>query len=715
MIQNDPPWRRLPEPGRDAAVPEVDLARSLRALRGGLARRWRLIAAVTAGMVALAVLHLLTATPQYTARAALVVDPRISNSPNGPEAPTLLLSDALVVDSEIKVLGSRDVTQRVARTLGLFDQPPQDAPGLLGRLLGRSAPPGDDAIARASREEAIRREMMEGFEITRDGGTYVIDIAYTSEDPVFAMKAVNTLIDEYFRAASDAALADTRRIHGWLDQRVQVLAQEVKAADAAVAEYRQKNDLFTMSGGILPSQAELSNATDLLIRLRQELIETQTKQDKIRAIVASGSVGALLDGTLGGDVASPALRDFQTRYAGLVSEEQDLVRRWGAKSDMVERNREDQQRLREVMLQEAGQIVERLDTQIETVRRQIAATETHVEALRQRSNADAQKSIELNELEREAEARRSLYQSMLAELVTSAQRETFQRSPARVIAQAVPPDEPSAPRKASILSLAVLAGLVLGGAAAFLREVLDDRLRRIADLRDGLGLRFLGMLPGIVPGRRGGGAPGAQARRSLRALAAELQARRPETGALVCGVTAAARGEGRARSAAWLAEELARHGARVAVLGLEPAASGAPWRQPDHLALPAAEVLHDPAGLAARLAAQAGAGRAVSLAPEDGAAFDLLAQDDHQALAALLAALRERFDHVLVILPTLEDAAELELAVALVDVAVLVLGWGRHRLGDLAERLATGRSLRPALLGAILADETDRGFRAYNG
>ena len=106
-----------------------DLATTLRTLTSGLRRQWKLIAAVTLGMALLALAYVLTATPQYTARAALVVDPRISNSVNGPEAPTLLLSDALVVDSEIKVLGSRDVTWRVAKALGL---PPDQINALAG-------------------------------------------------------------------------------------------------------------------------------------------------------------------------------------------------------------------------------------------------------------------------------------------------------------------------------------------------------------------------------------------------------------------------------------------------------------------------------------------------------------------------------------------------------------------------------------------------------
>lgn len=731
MIQNDRQWRRLPEAQRENAVPEVDLGSTIRAVSSGLRRQWKLIAGVTLAMALIALAYIVTATPQYTARAALVVDPRISNSLQEPDSPLLLLSDALVVDSEIKVLSSRDVTWRVAQELGLFDQPAAEdsGPSLPRRLIdglkgligaGEDAPAMQDDSSRTAVQEGIRRKMMEGFDISRDGGTYAIDISYTSEDPVFATNAVNTMIEQYFQAATDAALSDTRRIHSWLNQRVQVLGQEVKAADAAVADYREQNDLYAMTGGLLPSQAELSDANAQLIQMRQALIASQTTQDKIKGIIASDSVGGLLDGTLGGDIASPALRDFQTRYAGLVSEEHDLVTRWGENSDMVNRNRQDQTRLRDVMLQEAGQIIDRLSTQQETIRRQIAATEAQVEELRTRATDDAQKSIQLDELERDSQAKRGLYQTMLGELITSAQRETFQRSPARVIAQAVPPDETSSPKATRTMILAIFGGLVLGSALAFLREVMDDRLLRVGDLRDGLGLRYLGLLPGIrssysVKPSTLLMAPKSDAvRRVLRGLVADLQQRRTDQGALITGIASCHRGEGRAQTAGWLASEIASHDARVALISVAPEHARLFTGQPGHYSLPALNQLGDPAQVASRIAAQAQPGRPAVVSMADGLSADLLVPAQYQALAQVLAGLRDQVDHVLFVLPALSDVSETEMAASLVDTAVLALRWGQDRAPELAETLGGSRVLRPMLLGGLFTATSSRGFSRYN-
>lgn len=730
MMQDGRTGFSADEAPSERGVPEVDLASTLRAIMAGLRRRWKLIAATTGAMALLALVYILLATPQYTARAALVVDPRISNSLTGPEAPTLLLSDALVVDSEIKILSSREVTTQVARTLGLFDQPEEELPPSLPRRLisglrelvgSRSGlPPVDPQDAQASRNEAIRREMMKGFEISRDGGTYAIDIAYTSPDPAFATRAVNTLVDEYFDAATNAAMSDTRRIHDWLEQRVQVLADEVKAADAAVAEYRQQNDLFTIRDDILPSQAELSNANDMLIRLRQDLIETQTRQDKIKAVVASGSVGALLDGTLGGDVASPALRDFQTRYAGLVSEERDLISRWGENSDVVTRNRQDQEKLREVMMQEASQIVDRLDVVLTTVHRQIAATEAQIEELRARTNADAQKSIQLHELERDADAKRGLYRSMLAELITSAQRETFQRSPARIIARAVLPDDKSSPRVVRTMFLAIFGGLVLGAGLAFLREIMDDRLRRVSQLTQALQLRYLGMLSGIRPSRalkpgelaRPNHSP--EVRRCLRNMAAELQQKLPGNSGMVTGITSGHSVQGRAQVASWLATELAGHASRVAVISLDPDHNHLFLNQPAHMRLPSLMKPLESTQIGGQIAAMAQPGQPVFIVLPETPPVDLLVPAQYRRLTDLMAILRGQVDHVILVLPPLSGLSETELAADLVDGVILTLRWGEERTSGIVGALASSRKMRPLLLGGIFTSGSARGFARYN-
>lgn len=368
------------------------------------------------------------------------------------------------------------------------------------------------------------------------------------------------------------------------------------------------------------------------------------------------------------------------------------------------------------MFEEVGQIGERLDTQQETLSRQIAATERQVDALRSRAGSDAQKSIRLRELEREADAKRSQYGSMLQEMLSAAQRETFKRAPARVIARAVPPDEESSPRAKRLLVLAMFGGLVLGSGLGFLREMTDDRLRRNSDLRAGLGLRPLGLVPGIRPMNRDQdgvrlpayqptGRDQAQARQTLRAVIAQMQQLKPERGALITGLAAVQRGAGRGDVAGWLADRLAGSGNRVALLDLD-LAHGPSERQLDLSQISASENAGD---RIAQLLADADGPLVMGL-PEGS---DLLMPAHQADLSICLAALRPHLDHVLLILPPLSDRAEAEVAAVQADAALLVLRWGETSLPEASDALTASTNLPKRLFGAIFTAENARGFARY--
>ena len=99
----------------------------------------------------------------------------------------------------------------------------------------------------------------------------------------------------------------------------------------------------------------------------------------------------------------------------------------------------------------------------------------------------------------------------------------------------------------------------------------------------------------------------------------------------------------------------------------------------------------------------------------EGTAADLLVMAQYQALADLIAALRDKVDHIILVLPALAEASEVEIAAGLVDGAILTLRWGEDRGPQLAETLASSRVLRPLLLGGLFTAGSARGFARYNG
>jgi succinoglycan biosynthesis transport protein ExoP len=105
--------------------------------------------------------------------------------------------------------------------------------------------------------------------------------------------------------------------------------------------------------------------------------------------------------------------------------------------------------------------------------------------------------VQLRELERESDTYRNLYQTFMQRYQETLQQQSFPITEARVITAATPPTIPSYPKRAMVLALSAVLGVLVGSGIGALREIRDRVFRTASHVRDDLGLEFLGMLPSI--------------------------------------------------------------------------------------------------------------------------------------------------------------------------------------------------------------------------
>ena len=105
--------------------------------------------------------------------------------------------------------------------------------------------------------------------------------------------------------------------------------------------------------------------------------------------------------------------------------------------------------------------------------------------------------VKLRELEQQATALKTLYESYLGRFEEASQKQSFPIAKARVISEAGLPTSPSSPKKTMTMALSIVLGLMLGGGLAAVLEFRDRYFHTGADVRDNLRMRFLGYLPFI--------------------------------------------------------------------------------------------------------------------------------------------------------------------------------------------------------------------------
>ena len=137
--------------------------------------------------------------------------------------------------------------------------------------------------------------------------------------------------------------------------------------------------------------------------------------------------------------------------------------------------------------------------------------QSHVELLqealdKQKAEANdlAEKLVQYNILEHDAEANKQLYDGLLQKLKEATITAGLRSSNIRVVDPALVPTSPSRPQKARNILLALLVGLVGGIGLAIFREYLDNTVKSPDDIETLTGLPSLAVVPSL-PGVNGSG------------------------------------------------------------------------------------------------------------------------------------------------------------------------------------------------------------------
>ena len=549
-------------------------------------RRLKLFVAILLLAVTAAILVTARSTPLFTATANVTINTRQSTVVDSQAVLSGLTADSSIVDTEVEILKSRHLTERVVDGLNLANDPEFNAdlatPGPVQLALGGIAAifgarpdegGGDrDPVAMQRTKEAVIEAVRDRLTIRRVGLTYVMNVSFASEDPAKAARIANAYVERYLLEQLETKFDATRQANEWLNVRLGELRGEVQAAEAAVAQYQSTNNLLSASGTTLTEQ-EISTYNQQLATVRAQQAEAEARLRTARSQLARGSTGDDVGEALGSQVVQQ-LRQQRAEVSRRVA---DLTQRYGPRHpDMLRAQRE----LADIDGQiqaEIGRLVSNLEAQAQVARERTASMAGSLGTARGTLAANNAASVRLNELQRNAESVRTLYQSFLTRFQETSSQEGLEQSDARIVSRAAIPNAPSSPNIPLNLALGLILGLGLGLAAVVLAEMLDSGLMTGDEVERRLGLPHLGTVPSLpsvaAPGEREEAPADYVLKRPLSAFAEAVRALRTSilysrTGQAVkvVAVTSALPGEGKSTTCLTLARVSAQSGARVLVV-----------------------------------------------------------------------------------------------------------------------------------------------------
>lgn len=560
---------------------------SLAALASTIRRRKLILLACILIVPLLAWIGVTQVTPGYTAVSTVMFEPqdyRVN------ELQSILRDDPTtdaVLASQVEIIRSRSVAERVSDRLELWKRPEFNwtlrEPSAFGGWLEGARQAAGSVIAglipataswfapAAAPETAAGSDRVRDsvIQMVRDAivprvlrGSRVIEIGFTSEDPVVAAQAANLVADLYAADQLEIKFEAVRRANEWLEGRITKLRTEVTEAEEKIARFRAESGLVQGVASVLTTeQMQQLNADLLAARSDLALAEARVAQARGR------NAGATVTANQSGTVQALRLQQAQLR-----AELQRLRAQFGPGHPDVRRVQGQLNEISAALGGEIGRAVAVADADVRAARERVRILEETLRTTGEQIERNAESEIPLRALEREADAARNLFQAVLARSQQIAQQTAIEKPDARLLSPAVPPTRPSSPRTTVIMAGAIAGGIAFGLLVVYLLEVVDSSFRTGEDVRTVLGVPCFALVPQIRRGLLGRMrvedyvarkplSPFAESMRALRA-GLWLGAEHPK----VIAITAARPGEGKTMTAIALGRSAAMNGERVCVL-----------------------------------------------------------------------------------------------------------------------------------------------------
>ncbi len=729
------------EPHRQNAFAAGDLL-DLRQLWTIVLSRGRLFAAVAGLFVLLAVSYLLLVPPTYTATSVILADPRQERILTSEAVLSGIGADAAAVESQVELIRSTALVSKVVDKLNLMADPEFTQPSILGAVIDAIAPGGmqadseTEALLQRNKVIGLFREKML---VRRRGLTYILEVDFDSKDAAKAARIANTIADVYLNDQVEVRSDATSSASRWLDQRIASMRTKVRDADRALAQFKADNNVIDLGGtnsGLTLIKRQIEQINNQLILARARAAETEAKFKQVKRITDGGIDPGSLPAALNSDV----IAKLRVAYSAVARVEADLSTTYGPGHPNLIRIRSQLSKMREQIKKEMERIVVGARNQYETSRNRVASLARSLQELEDKSAGVNTVAVRQAELEREAQANRTLFEQLLSRSKETHEQSSRQRSDARIVAHAIRPVEPSHPRVLIVLLIASVGGLAAGVGSTLVAHNLDASYRSRRALEADLGVPCLAVWPFVSPSELGmgsrsrsllmswfGGAryrsgasagddatyrqllglvsmdqPGSQFADAVRttrlACVAACQSPAPK----VILMSSTLPGEGKSTIAANLARSLARTGANTLLIDADSrdASLTGLFCQPDTAGL--SEVLGGKMTLKSASVYEEESGLFFLPAGQDRLDLDetdLLAGD---RLANFLSYYREAFDHIVIDAPPVLSMADGRFLYRYADAAVYVVAWGETDADAVMAGFSALGGLRSKIVGTVL-------------
>ncbi|MBW7969645.1 GumC family protein [Bradyrhizobium sp. BR 10289] len=396
----------------------------------------RRILTLALAIFALGVVVLLVIPVRYAATALVVVDPREQRVTTEQDVLPGIGQDSAALQSLVEVAKSD---------------------GFLKPLIEQLKVQEDEDISGGHTDPARLLERFRNrLDISRRGLTYVIAIRFTSNRSDRAAYYANAIAEAFVASQRSIRTEATDEAADWLSSRLKTLNDRLKASEDAVAAFKLEHRIVNAGKDSTTQQLRVTELSQQVAAAR-----ARTEEAKARFEQAQRDVKAKVESPIKQDLLS-ALRAQRSALNDQIAQKRavfgdrhpDLVMSYSQLNDL---NRQ--------IEVERTKAIDTAKSEYEAQRDQQRALESQMKAAESQLLVDGQALVKLQELQRDAEANRNIYEQFLSRSKTTNEQRLLQSSQTKIASSAIPPLRSTLPPLPLLLAALAIGSLLTSTAA----------------------------------------------------------------------------------------------------------------------------------------------------------------------------------------------------------------------------------------------------------
>ncbi len=434
-----------------------------------LRARYKLVILTLLGTVMATLVVSLILPKEYTATTSVVVDVKSPDPIIGMMLPGMTTPGYMA--TQIDIIQSDRVAQRVV-TLLKFDSNPTVKQQWMQATQGKGR-----------LDVWMAGLLLKKLSVKPARESNVISISYKASDPGFAAAVANAFTQAYIETNIELKVAPARQYAQWFGEQGKSLRDNLEKAQAKLSAYQQEH-------GIVAIDERLDNETAKLNDLSAQLTIVQGQTSDAQSKQRSGSASD----TLPEIVQNPTIAALRVDVARGEAKLQELAGNLGRNHPQYKRAESEIATLRKKLETETLHITSGFSTSRTVGRDKEAELRNAIETQKKKLLELKHQRDEVAVLMRDVDAAQKAYEAVSLRFNQTSLESQSTQTNVSVLNPAAPPIEPSSPKILLNTLISVFLGMMLGVSAAFLREMVDGRVRSVGDLAEILQLPVLGVI-----------------------------------------------------------------------------------------------------------------------------------------------------------------------------------------------------------------------------